>query len=76
MFASGGCSLLTYFPGYFKNDSPDFINYKGQPLTGHQQSEALAQAQSIGMCHWRACAPPRLTHLQCTCQYSLRNAST
>ncbi|KAN0141264.1 aminophospholipid-transporting P-type ATPase [Lactarius tabidus] len=33
--------------GYFKNSSPDFINYKGQSLSGPQQSEALAQAQSI-----------------------------
>jgi sodium/potassium-transporting ATPase subunit alpha len=36
--------------GYFKKDSPDFINYKGQSLTGPQQVEALAQAQSIGTC--------------------------
>ncbi|KAH9057078.1 aminophospholipid-transporting P-type ATPase [Lactarius deliciosus] len=43
------CSL-TYFPGYFKKHSPDFINYKGQPLNGDQQVEALAQAQSIGNC--------------------------
>ena len=34
--------------GYFKKGSPDFINYKGQSLTGPQQVEALAQAQSIG----------------------------
>jgi hypothetical protein len=38
------------YPGYFKNSSPDFINYKGQSLSGPQQVEALAQAQSIGMC--------------------------
>ena len=35
---------------YFKNDSPVFINYKGQPLTGPQQVEAFRQAQSIGTC--------------------------
>jgi len=35
---------------YFKKDSPDFINYKGQSLTGPQQVEAFAQAQSIGTC--------------------------
>ena len=52
------CSSLTYFLGYFKNSSPDFINYKGQSLNGHQQSEALAQAQSIGMCDWRDCTSP------------------
>lgn len=34
--------------GYFKNDSPNFINYKGQSLSGPQQVEAFAQAQSIG----------------------------
>ena len=34
--------------GYFKNDSPNFINYKGQSLNGPQQVEAFAQAQSIG----------------------------
>ncbi len=34
--------------GYFKRGSPDFINYKGQSLTGPQQVEAFAQAQSIG----------------------------
>lgn len=34
--------------GYFKKDSSDFINYKGQSLSGPQQVEALAQAQSIG----------------------------
>ncbi|KAH9171439.1 aminophospholipid-transporting P-type ATPase [Lactarius sanguifluus] len=38
---------LTYFVGYFKKDSPDFINYKGQSLNGDQQVEAFAQAQSI-----------------------------
>jgi sodium/potassium-transporting ATPase subunit alpha len=34
--------------GYFTRHSSDFINYKGQALTGPQQVEALAQAQSIG----------------------------
>jgi hypothetical protein len=34
--------------GYFKKDSPNFINYKGQSLNGPQQVEAFAQAQSIG----------------------------
>ncbi|KAI9433924.1 aminophospholipid-transporting P-type ATPase [Lactarius indigo] len=34
-------------PGYFKKHSPDFINYKGQSLSGDQQVEAFAQAQSI-----------------------------
>lgn len=34
--------------GYFKKDSPNFINYKGQSLDGPQQVEAFAQAQSIG----------------------------
>jgi sodium/potassium-transporting ATPase subunit alpha len=33
--------------GYFKKSSPDFINYKGQSISGDQQVEALAQAQSI-----------------------------
>jgi sodium/potassium-transporting ATPase subunit alpha len=33
--------------GYFTRHSSDFINYKGQSLTGPQQVEALAQAQSI-----------------------------
>jgi len=33
--------------GYFTKHSSDFINYKGQSLTGPQQVEALAQAQSI-----------------------------
>jgi len=32
---------------YFKNDSADFINYKGQSINGKQQVEAFAQAQSI-----------------------------
>jgi len=32
---------------YFKKDSSNFINYKGQSLNGPQQVEALAQAQSI-----------------------------
>lgn len=32
---------------YFKKQSPDFINYKGQPIDGPQQVEAFAQAQSI-----------------------------
>jgi len=32
---------------YFKKDSQDFINYKGESLTGPQQVEAFAQAQSI-----------------------------
>jgi len=34
--------------GYFKKDSSNFINYKGQSLSGPQQVEAFAQAQSIG----------------------------
>jgi hypothetical protein len=34
--------------GYFTHQSPDFINYKGQPLNVAQQVEALALAQSIG----------------------------
>ena len=38
---------------YFKNDSPDFINYKGQSINGKQQVEAFAQAQSIGTCSRR-----------------------
>jgi sodium/potassium-transporting ATPase subunit alpha len=38
--------------GYFKHDSPNFINYKGQSLNGPQQVEGLAQAQSIGTCDW------------------------
>ena len=48
--------LLAYFKkvftksptGYFTHQSPDFINYKGQPLNAAQQVEALALAQSIG----------------------------
>ncbi|PPQ97968.1 hypothetical protein CVT26_003117 [Gymnopilus dilepis] len=32
---------------YFTNGSPDFINYKGQSLSAHQQVDALGQAQSI-----------------------------
>jgi sodium/potassium-transporting ATPase subunit alpha len=56
---SGGKLQLTQFVmplthpilGYFKKDSPDFINYKGQSLAGPQQVEAFAQAQSIGKCN-------------------------
>lgn len=75
MYHPGYVFSLTYFPGYFKKSSPDFINYKGQSLSGPLQVEALAQAQSIGMCGWCG-VRPRLTHLQCTCQYSSRSAST
>ncbi|KAI0303351.1 aminophospholipid-transporting P-type ATPase [Multifurca ochricompacta] len=32
---------------YFKKHSPNFVNYKGQSLSGPQQVEAFAQAQSI-----------------------------
>ncbi|KAF8881938.1 aminophospholipid-transporting P-type ATPase [Gymnopilus junonius] len=32
---------------YFTNGSADFINYKGQTLSAHQQVDALAQAQGI-----------------------------
>ena len=48
-------SFIHSILGYFKKNSPDFINYKGQSLTGPQQVEALAQAQSIGTydhCGW------------------------
>jgi hypothetical protein len=44
--------------GYFKDDSPNFINYKGQSLTGPQQVEAFAQAQSIGTYDQRGWAIP------------------
>ncbi|VDC02481.1 unnamed protein product [Peniophora sp. CBMAI 1063] len=32
---------------YFKSDSPDFVNYRGDSLSGSQQVQALGQAQGI-----------------------------
>lgn len=34
-------------PGFFKKDSPDFINSRGQVISASKQVDALGQAQSI-----------------------------
>ena len=39
--------------GYFVESAPDFINFKGDVRTGHDQREALAQAESI--VYWSIC---------------------
>jgi hypothetical protein len=57
------CRSLTRISilGYFKKDSPDFINYKGQSINGPQQVEAFAQAQSIGTYDQHGWAIPMTT---------------
>jgi hypothetical protein len=39
--------LICRLPAYFTSSSPDFINGRGRAISGHDQVDALAQAQSI-----------------------------
>lgn len=40
--------ILLPLEDYFKKDSPDFVNGRGEVIDAHQQVDALGQAQSIG----------------------------